>query len=222
MYCASVWRPGKRCFIDRLEAVQRRATRIMYKRSFSVQNVISYDERLRHFNIISIQDSLSLSRLVLGHKMFYNYCPNSFNMFLIRSRRVDGRLLHWTAKSNIFFNSVFVEFPRLWNLLPHHLQQIICPKKFRREVIAHFLNNSWTLIYLFHHVFLFAITCGLYGKWSTFLVSQVFGLFHFTRYFSIRDFYQMYNNNNNNNVVYVYQTKIKLIVQSAHHGGQQV
>ena len=50
------------------------------------------------------------------------------------SERVPGRLLHWHAKTDAFFNSSFVLFARLWNDLPEDIQLIYLPGHFRHKV----------------------------------------------------------------------------------------
>ena len=140
LYCGSVWHPSNVCHLNRLEAVQRRATRILYRRKFPNDNV-SYEDRLKHFNIISIKHNLALQRLALGHKVVHGHSPADFNQFIRLSNHAPGRLLHWTARTQAFFNSPFVHFTRLWNDLPLDLQEIPSVQCFRKRLSEHYLST---------------------------------------------------------------------------------
>lgn len=139
LYCGSIWHPFNVCHLDRIEAVQRRATRILYQRKFP-NEIVSYEDRLKHFSIISIKHNLALQRLALGHKIVHGYCPAEFTQFIRPSTRAPGRLLHWTAKTQTFYNSPFVHFTRLWNDLPLDLQEIPSVRSFRKRLSDHYLS----------------------------------------------------------------------------------
>ena len=140
LYCGSIWHPFNICHFNRIEAVQRRATRILYRREFG-NDTVSYEDRLKRFNLISIKHSLALQRLTLGHKIVHGHCPPEFSEFIRPSSHAPGRLLHWTARTQTFFNSPFVHFARLWNDLPADLQEISSVKTFRKRLSDHYLST---------------------------------------------------------------------------------
>ena len=144
LYCGSVWIPSNVSHINRIEAIQRRATRIIYHRKF--QQSISYPDRLKHFNIISVKDNLYLQRLTLGYKVVNNLCPADFSDYLHHSNLNSGRLLQWKTRSNAFYFSPFVHFTRLWNDLPLDVKDAPSVKIFRQKLFEHYLSNYWTFM----------------------------------------------------------------------------
>ena len=133
LYCGSIWHPSNACHLNRIEAVQRRATRILYWRKFAIDKV-TYEDRLKHFNIISIKHNLALQRLTLGHKVVHGHSPPEFNAFIRPSNHVPGR-------TQAFNNSPFVHFARLWTDLPLDLQEIPSVKSFCKSLSEHFLST---------------------------------------------------------------------------------
>ena len=138
-YCCAMWSPGDKHNTKRIESVQRRATRIiMFRKEGSWET--SYNYRLKTLNILSIEDTFKLHKLTIGFKIMKGFCPPSFDEFVRCSERCEGRLIHWNAKGNIFLNSVFVAFPRLWEQIPNSIQQSSTIISFKSALTKHFIS----------------------------------------------------------------------------------
>ena len=120
VYCICVWAPFQGNHIDRLDRVQRKITRVVfYRQSVDVECRPSYEERLTKLGLLKFEDSCKFHRLVFGFKLMNGLLPESFDKMVHLSRINNSRLLHVTARSSSFFNSLFVSLPRLWNGFPH-------------------------------------------------------------------------------------------------------
>ena len=143
VYCVCVWSPFQRNHIDRLEKIQRKITRTLFYKDFpevDFDDRPSYSERLVDLKLIKLEDVYKCQRLVLGFKIINEIGPASFSSLIQRSILDNSRLLHQTAKSSSFFNSMFVSLPRLWNGIPselHHVNNLVV---FKSECKSFYLN----------------------------------------------------------------------------------
>ena len=141
IYCAVVWAPYNACYTSRLEKFQRRITRVlMYRKQCSGEHV-EYTDRLSEFGLLSVDDLFKFQRLQFCFKLLNDIGPASFMDFFHRSRISQDRFLHWRARTNSFYNSVFVSFPRLWENIPLHTRQASSLPKFKFLSKQYFLTS---------------------------------------------------------------------------------
>ena len=89
-YCVQVWSPYKRCYIDLLERVQRRATKIVPE----LRN-LTYEERLQRLNLTTLEERRIRGDMIETYKMLTgkeNIEPGKF--FTMAPIRGDPDLQH--------------------------------------------------------------------------------------------------------------------------------
>ena len=116
-YCAVVWNPCQNGLLDRLDRSQRKISKVLMYRKRCPSD-LSYEARLIEFGLLKTSDLFNFLRLIFCFKLNHGIGPQSFLQFFKPSRVNELRFLHTTSRTNAFFNSVFVSFPRLWNDLP--------------------------------------------------------------------------------------------------------
>ena len=141
VYCICVWAPFQGNHIDRLDRFQRKITRVVYYRnSFDVECRPSYEERLSKLDLLKFEDSFKFHRLVFGFKLMNGLLPASFDQMVHLSKIKNSRLLHVTARSSSFFNSLFVSLPRLWNEFPSDVKECHDLSIFKSECRSFFIE----------------------------------------------------------------------------------
>ena len=84
---------------------------------------LSDESRLVEFGLLKTsRDLFNLLRLIFCFKLINGMGPSSFLQFFNPSKVNELMYLHSTSRTNAFFNSVFVSFPRLWNELPNSVR----------------------------------------------------------------------------------------------------
>ncbi len=142
VYCVCVWAPFQGNHIDRLEKIQRKITRVaFYRTSSKVDRRPDYIERLIDLQLMKLEDVYKFQRLVFGYKLLNGYLPESFNSLVHHSSVNESRLLHVTAKTSCFFNSLFVTLPRLWNGIPRGLQEAMNIGSFKSDCKSFYLKT---------------------------------------------------------------------------------
>ncbi len=141
VYCICVWAPFQGNHIDRLDRVQRKITRVVfYRKSIDIECRPSYEERLTDLGLLKFEDSCKFLRLVFCFKLINGLLPESFGQMINSSRINNSRLLHVTARSSSFFNSLFVSLPRLWNGIPSAIKDCTEMSTFKSECKSFFLD----------------------------------------------------------------------------------
>ena len=74
-YCSSVYNPWKVSDINLLERIQRRFTKNILK------NGMSYEDRLKHLRICSLEKRRLILDLLLTYKILHGKIPDLINMF---------------------------------------------------------------------------------------------------------------------------------------------
>lgn len=125
-YCSVVWSPYLKKDIDLIEGIQRRFTKHAYKRTFGVtyNDVPNYEERLRAFNLKSLQHRRIMFDLVECYKaiklplvypmlrrlfVLNNRPPRNSHSFIIVQEACDYAVTQHSFKFRV---------TRLWNVLP--------------------------------------------------------------------------------------------------------
>ena len=145
VYCVCVWAPFQGNHIDRLDSVQRKITRVVfYRKSIDFECRPSYEERLSDLGLLKFDDSCKFHRLLFGFKLMNGLLPESFDHMVHLSRINNFRLLHITARSSSFFNSLFVALPRLWNGFPSDAKNCHDLSTFKSDCRSFFLDSyNW-------------------------------------------------------------------------------
>ena len=137
-YAGSVWHQHLKKDIDRLEAVQRRATKMLPR-----MKELSYRERLQRLKLPSLAfrrlrgDMVEVFKIM--HRM-YNIQPEEFFMRLENSTRGHSlKLAVPTISTNIRRNSFSFRTLSTWNGLPEEIVQAPSPNCFKNR-----LDKLWS------------------------------------------------------------------------------
>ena len=121
-YGSVVWSPYTSRNIDKLERIQRRGTKFILG-----QNDISYEDRLKCLNMLSLEKRRYLSDVVFLYKVLNGYLNIELtpllNFYLnadpYKFRHVDDYSLKQNyARTIKFKNSYFNRIVEMWNSLP--------------------------------------------------------------------------------------------------------
>lgn len=138
-YCAVVWNPCQVGFLQRLDKSQRKISKVLMYRKRCPSD-LSYEQRLVEFGLLQTNDLFTFLRLVFCFKLIIGLGPCMFLQFFSLSKVSESRYLHITARTNAFFNSVFVSFPRLWNQLPISVRSSTTLNSFKSLCKDHLLS----------------------------------------------------------------------------------
>ena len=140
VYCACVWAPYQQNHLARLEKVQRKVTRtLFFKQSPNADVRPPYSERLLSLDLVRLEDSFKILRLVLGFKILNGLAPTSLCSLIKHSKLNNARLLHQSSRTSSFFNSMFISLPRLWDEIPSNLHLVNNLPFFKDGCKSHFL-----------------------------------------------------------------------------------
>lgn len=137
-YCAIVWNPCKTGLLDRLDKSQRKISKVLMYRNRSCPSNLSYELRLNAFGLLKTGDLFDLLRLIFCFKLLNGLGPSSFLQYFNPSKVNELRYLHSASRTDSFFNSVFVSFPRLWNELPSSVRSSTSLNVFKNACKKHF------------------------------------------------------------------------------------
>ena len=146
-YSCETWNPHTQRNINKLEAIQRRATK------FILKSGADYNTRLSQLSLHSlsnrrfIRDVVFLYNLINGH---YNI-DISDRLLFCKDRNVgyDLRkngsldLASMYSRTNIFKYSYFIRIIDEWNSLPNDIKETVGISSFKHKVMS-FLSNTYT------------------------------------------------------------------------------
>ena len=120
-YCSSVWDPYHQKDIDKLENIQRSASRFVTNNYSKTPGTVT--NILNDLKWNTLQTRRQYSRLVLFHKIAYNHVDININHFLTPHARHSRRYHHLafqipTATVDYFKFSYFPRTVTQWNTLP--------------------------------------------------------------------------------------------------------
>ena len=144
-YSCETWNPHTQRNINRLEAIQRRATK------FFLKSTEDYNSRLSLLNLQSLfnrrftKDVVFLFNLINGH---YNI-DISDKLSFCKDRNIDYDLrkndsldlVCMYSRTNSFKYSYFILIINEWNSLPNDIKESVSISGFKHKVIS-FLGNS--------------------------------------------------------------------------------
>ena len=117
-YGVPAWLPRTKKLVERIEAVQRRATRLILKQK---RGEMGYEERLTKLNWPTLSDRRDFLLLSFVCKSLIGIVDcSSVRQFTIVNGRYPETLkfIHHYARTNCLHHSVIHLFPRLWEKLP--------------------------------------------------------------------------------------------------------
>ena len=138
-YAGSIWFPYKVSYIEKIETVQMRATKLFYP----VRN-LNYVDRLRNLDLPTLYYRRLRGDMILVYKMFNGLSDNVFNF--IRSHTVTRgnsfklfpEHMHYDCRKYSFRNRVI----SIWNSLPDH---VVCARSlfiFERNLDKFWFNQE--------------------------------------------------------------------------------
>ena len=144
-YCSPVWCPYLIGDVDKIENIQRRYTKFVFKKCsipFS-----SYMDRLQKIDFITLEQRRKFLDLILIYKIihglsdlkFHNYFSFTTTPYSLRSHSFKIKTII-SLDSSQSFNSFFGRVPPIWNKLP---EQVVCSASlgiFKKSLKAHFKN----------------------------------------------------------------------------------
>ena len=144
-YCSQVWAPHLRKDIDMLEAVQRRATRMIH----GFDNM-SYEERLKNLNMYSVERRFLRGDMIEVYKLFSSGNDELIGKFfeIDHARNTRGhskKIKKKYCRLNVrkyFFSQRIVNF---WNSLPQNVIDSASLSTFKKRLDDHMngLGRVW-------------------------------------------------------------------------------
>ena len=101
-----------------------------------------YYNRLIDLDVVRVESTLKIQRLILGFKILNDLAPASFGSYIQHSRLVNTRLLHRASRTSSFFNSMFISLPRLprWDEKPSDLHVVNNLSSFKVGCKSHYFS----------------------------------------------------------------------------------
>lgn len=142
-YCSAVWSPFGVGNTQKIESIQRKATRYMC--ILDRRPITDYNTRLNTFRLMSLKRRRDLSSVVLGFKALNGLLVHRLDQYWSRSRsaRMQGRLLLNRNRTTCLLASFCNRFPRLWNKLPQNVIQSESLELFRAKASIFYLENEY-------------------------------------------------------------------------------
>ena len=129
-YGLPVWTPHKVGSINRLESIQRRATRLALKQR---RGQMPYEERLQMLNWNSLKLRRTYCTMAFITKCLFKHiqCPVVNSLVVVNPRHLeDLKFRHLFARKDGLHFSAIHEFPRLWDTLPSDLRNSVLTVSF--------------------------------------------------------------------------------------------
>ena len=135
-----------------LESVQRKITRMIFKRCFPKDypdSLPPYADRCKILQIDTIQFRMNVTDLTLLHSLRLE--PNLIQprnrpttLKLLRSHRYKGIFAHSHVRTSLRQKSFFIRSTKNYNKLPKCIVENSCHKSFRKEITSFLRDTSTT------------------------------------------------------------------------------
>lgn len=146
-YATPIWNPFYHKYINRIERVQRKFTRVLYYRFGNRQVECPYDARLRLYRLTTLEqrrvvfDQIFLYRIMNGHFDF-----PLINEVYLNTRAFTGRRRELfyvpRARTSLFYNSIFLRIMRFYNWHSFFIDIFnISQVAFREELYLYLCRN---------------------------------------------------------------------------------
>ena len=140
-FASEVWSPHQIFLKDMLEAVQRRATRLMVKNK-------PYKERLQELNLLSLTSRREYLDLVFLYKCMHNYVDSELPNYLelydlskcayqLRNKKLTFKSI--SARTNSFKFSFFPRVATAWNDLPLDIRECASLSDFKSKLKKYYI-----------------------------------------------------------------------------------
>ncbi|XP_068738474.1 uncharacterized protein [Montipora capricornis] len=140
-FASEVWSPHQIFLKDMLEAVQRRATRLMVKNK-------PYKERLQELNLLSLTSRREYLDLVFLYKCMHNYVDSELPNYLelydlskcvyqLRNKKLTFKSI--SARTNSFKFSFFPRVATAWNDLPLDIRECASLSEFKSKLKKYYI-----------------------------------------------------------------------------------
>ena len=142
-YCSVVWSPFTKRNIEKLERIQRRATKFILKSNDQ------YDIRLRELKLLTLEQRRFSFDVTFLFKALNGYMDVDFSQFLdfycqedrYSFRYFDNRSLKKRfARTNVLKNSFFHRIVDKWNILPYEIRSASNVCTFKSKVMKFLLK----------------------------------------------------------------------------------
>ena len=144
-YSCETWNPHTKRNIDKLEAVQRRATRWITLSDDDYDLRLSKLKLLSLFNRRFVRDNTFLFNVINEHydidisdKLIF--CKDRSTGHNLR-KNVTQDLVPNLSRTNSFKYSFFNRIVNEWNSLPNHIREVNCIATFKRNVFSFLMDN---------------------------------------------------------------------------------
>ena len=135
-YSCPVWNPSKISDVQMIESIQRNFTR-----KISGMKDLSYYDRLKRLNLMSLQRRRERYILIHTWKIINNFCPNDIGLEVNRNQRLGIKLYYpilkkssTSAATTIYDNSFSVKAVQLWNILPRDINTATTLQTFKSKL----------------------------------------------------------------------------------------
>ena len=143
-----VWSPIKKKYIDQIESVQRRATKLIS----SLRN-LSYPERLKQLSLPSLTYRRARGDMIEVFKIISNiYDARVCNFFTLRENtRTRGsktrKILHCHCSTSVRHHFFCVRICKLWNDLPDEIVEAATLNSFKNRLDKYWQNRAFRFHY---------------------------------------------------------------------------
>ena len=131
-YCTVVWSPYTARNVDKLERIQRRATKFIRKTD------VEYDTRIERLNLLSLKDRRFLLDVLFFYKALNGYINLDVSSYIQEGYSLRGRdeliLKKNYPRTDTFKFSFFNRIVDSWNVLPLSVRQASSISSFKRGV----------------------------------------------------------------------------------------
>ena len=146
-YCSTVWDPHVGDLVDKMESIQRRGARFVYRDYKKTSSVASM---LSNLGWEPLQDRRKIARLTMLQKIRQGQVAIPAGSFLhpASSRRSSSRLNHTqsyikpTGRSDFYLQSYFPHTINDWNSLPEHIVNINDIQLFKSAVTSYICPST--------------------------------------------------------------------------------
>ena len=144
-YCSSVWDPHINELVDKIERIQRRGARFVFK---DYRKTSSVTEMLNKLDWIPLQERRRIGRITMLHKISNGQIAIPAGKFLqpvqtrTSSRRNHNKAItRLTGRTEYYNQSFFPHTINEWNKLPSTLVNITDTKSFKEALTGHISQN---------------------------------------------------------------------------------
>ena len=144
-FCSPVWFVYRKNHVNKLETIQRGATRFILGQSRGDQ---SYSQRLKSLNLMDLANRRKYLTICFASSSISKPTGFNFSQWSVNTRHSDVLIFndHITPRTDSYKYTVEVNFPRLWADVPaavrDHFIFSPCSRSFKMNLKRYFINRS--------------------------------------------------------------------------------